>query len=153
VSVRGRRYASQKAAAHALGVSRQRIQQILKRDRERALGLVAKDGRPPKPVRIGGREYASRTEAARALGVGIDTVVRWSKRGGAPRPLRLIIMDLETFEQSVSEGFRGPVTEARGILMQQADVLEALEIAAEPTAAIRPRRSTAAKRSLRAAKT
>ena len=153
VLVRGRQYESRKPAARALGISRQRIEQILKRDREQALGLVVKDGRPPKPVRVGGREYASRTEAARALGVGIDTVVRWSKRGGARRPLRLIIMDLETFEQSVAEGFRGPLTEARGLLMQQADLLEGLNNATNSTATFRPRRPTAVHRSPRSAKT
>ena len=82
--------------------------------------------------------------APRALSVGIDTVVRWSKRGGARR-----IMDLETFEQSVLEGFR--LTEARGLLMRQADVLEGLEEAKAPVAS-QPR-PAAAHRSRRSAKT
>ncbi len=125
VVVRGRDYRSQAAAAHALGVSRQRISQLLKRDRERALGR-APLGRPKIPVTIGGARYESRKDAARILGITVQTVTRWSRRAPPLRHIRLIIMDLETLECSVPEPYRAGILAARRLLLDQADLLDQL---------------------------
>lgn len=117
--VRGQEYASQLAAARALGVSRQRIGQLLKRERERAFGCAPK-GRPKRPVTIGGTRFESRTDAARVLGLNVGTVSRWSKLRAPRRHIRLIIMDLETLKRDVRaiprQRSRGPSAAPRCVI-------------------------------------
>jgi len=125
VVVRGTQYESYKAAALALGVSRQRVQQIVKHDEARRAGLVPKPtGRPGKPVTFGGATYPSITEAARALGVTPQTIVNWHSGYASRRHIRTIIFDLECLERRVPGPFRDAIAAARRILLQQADLLD-----------------------------
>jgi len=125
VIVRGTEYESYKAAALALGVSSQRVQQIVARDEALRVGLVPKPtGRPGKPVTIGGATYPSITEAARDLGVTKQTIVHWRDRPPAGRHIRMIIFDLECLERRVPGPFRDAIATARRLLLEQADLLD-----------------------------
>lgn len=82
VMVRGRRYASQRNAAAALGITQSAISRMLAKKGDLSKAGLGPTGAPGnqnacRPVKIGPVTFASRVEAARVLGVSRSQITKW----------------------------------------------------------------------------
>ena len=82
VIVRGRRYASQKNAAAALGITPSAISTMLAKKGDLSTAGLGPTGAPgnqnaARPVKIGPMTFPSRIKAARALGITRSQLTNW----------------------------------------------------------------------------
>lgn len=82
VMIRGRRYASQRNAAKALGITQSAISKMLSKKGDLSKVGLGPTGAPgnqnaARPVKIGPMTFASRVEAARVLGVSRSQITKW----------------------------------------------------------------------------
>ena len=96
VMIRGRRYASQKNAARALGITQSAISKMLAKKGDLSTAGLGPKGVPGNqnrcvPLKIGPMTFASRVEAARVLGVSRSQITKWISPNASAVPREMLL--------------------------------------------------------------